>query len=223
MPVEDNRSNTQRAVEELRDMIFRGELGPGSDHLEGELANRLGMSRTPVREAALTLEAQGLVELRPRKGLRILSVSPQDMADIYDVLTELEGLAAARAAKAGYSADELAQLRLAIDDMDAALSVEDRDAWSEADDRFHRELVRLGGNKRVAAIVSVMEDQVRRAKKITLHMRPLPLRSNDDHRALFDAITETDPVRARQVHTEHRTAARAVLLDLLEKHRLKHL
>jgi len=61
-------SNTQRAVEELRALIFSGELGAGTDHLESELADLLGMSRTPIREAALILEAQGLVEMRTRKG-----------------------------------------------------------------------------------------------------------------------------------------------------------
>lgn len=223
MTSNDPRSNTQRAVDELRDMIFRGELGPGSDHLEGELAETLGMSRTPVREAALTLEAQGLVQLRPRKGLRVLAVSPQDMGDIYDVLTELESLAALKAAEQGYSREELNDLRQAIDDMDAALGKGDMDAWSKADDRFHRELVRLGGNKRVENIVMMMEDQVRRAKKITLHMRPRPDRSNSDHRDVLGAIAAGNPVLAHKIHRVHRAEAREVLLGLLEKHRLRHL
>ena len=76
-------SNTQRAADEMRRLIFRGDLAAGSDHLETELAERFGMSRTPVREAALILEAQGLVAVRPRRGVRILSVSPDDMAEIY--------------------------------------------------------------------------------------------------------------------------------------------
>ena len=219
----EGKSNTQRAVEALRNMIFQGELGPGSDHLEGEIAQRLGMSRTPVREAALTLEAQGLVELRPRKGMRVMAVSPQDMADIYDVLTELESLAAAKAAEAGVEDSELQTLRAAIDDMDTALASDDRDAWSRADDRFHKELVRLGGNRRIQNIVAMMEDQVRRAKKITLHIRPLPLRSNDDHRALLEAIAAGDVAKARQIHRTHREDARAVLLEILETHRLRHL
>jgi DNA-binding GntR family transcriptional regulator len=92
-------SNTQRAINELRHLIFTGALPAGSDHLESELAERLGMSRTPVREAALTLDGQGLLEMRPRKGVRILPVSVEDMGEIYDVLTELESLAAEQAAK----------------------------------------------------------------------------------------------------------------------------
>ena len=89
------KSNTQQAQERLRDLIFDGDLAAGTDHLETELADRLGLSRTPIREALVALEAQGLVDIRPRKGVRIRPVSPSDMAEIYDILTELEALAAA--------------------------------------------------------------------------------------------------------------------------------
>lgn len=219
----DQRSNTQRAVDELRDMIFRGDLGPGSSHLEGDLAETLGMSRTPVREAALTLEAQGLVELRPRRGIRVVPVSPQDMSDIYDVLTELESLAAEKAAEQGYTREDLRPMTQAINDMDAALAKQDLTAWSEADDAFHRELVRLSKNERVANIAMMLEDQVRRAKSMTLHMRPSPSRSNDDHRDVLGAIAAGNPVLARRIHSVHRAEAKRIMLDLLEKFRLRHL
>jgi DNA-binding GntR family transcriptional regulator len=130
-------SSSQRAVEELRNLIFSGELAAGSDHLETELATRLNMSRTPVREAALALEAQGLLEMRPRKGVRILALAPHDMREIYEVLTALESVAAYNAANAGYCDRELAGLAGAIDNMDVALDVGDLRAWADADDQFH--------------------------------------------------------------------------------------
>ena len=216
----DSQSNTQRAVAELREMIFQGALSPGSDHLEVELAAKLGMSRTPIREAALTLEAQGLVALRPRRGMRILPLSAEDMAEIYDVMTELESLAAEKAALKSYTADDLTPLAKSIDAMDAALAASDRDAWAQADGCFHQELVRLGGNARIMAIVTMMEDQIRRAKTVTLYMRPLPTASNIDHRAVFDAIAKGDGQAARRIHHAHRKKARDVLVSLLEKHRL---
>ena len=95
-------SSSQRAIQALRAKIFAGDLAAGSDHLESELAELLEMSRTPVREAVLTLEGQGLLEMRPRKGVRILPLSPGDMAEIYDVLTQLESHVTERAAAAGY-------------------------------------------------------------------------------------------------------------------------
>ena len=220
-PVAKPKSSAHRAFDELREMIFSGELLAGSDHLETELAMRLGLSRTPIREAALMLESQGLLELRPRKGVRILPVSAEDMREIYDVLTELESLAAERAAQAGYGAHDLAALSRAIDDMDRAIAAEDLEAWAAADDRFHTELVRLGGNTRVAGIVAMMSAQVRRARRATLWIRPLPTQSNEDHRRVLTAIAEGNADEARRLHRAHRQAAKETLVELLEKFRLQ--
>lgn len=216
-------SSSQRAIQELRERIFSGELSAGSDHLESELASLLEMSRTPVREAVLTLESQGLLELRPRKGVRILPLSPDDMAEIYDVLTELEGLAAEQAALAGYGEMDLAFLAKTIDDMDKAIAASDLDAWADADDRFHAELVRLGRNSRIETIVGMMSDQVRRARMTTLFMRPLPTKSNEDHRKVYDAIRNGEARMARETHRDHRQHAKSIIIELLQKHRLKYL
>jgi DNA-binding GntR family transcriptional regulator len=216
-------SSGQRAAAELRRLVFDGTLPPGSVHLESELAERLGMSRTPVREAMAALAAQGLVETRPRRGMRVLPLSPQDMGEIYDILTELESLAAEKAAGKDYGARDLDTLRRSIDQMDAALARDDLAAWAEADDDFHAELVRLGGNGRMVAIVAMMVDQVRRARAVTLHMRPVPLRSNEDHRRVFEAIAARRAQEARRLHHAHRSAARDILIALLERHRLNQI
>lgn len=217
------KNNSAIAVEKLRALIFSGELPAGSNHLESELALRLGMSRTPVREAALMLEAQGLLEVRARKGVRILPISVQDMEEIYDVLTVLESMAAGQAAEADLDDDALRGLTQAIADMDAALAEEDRDAWAEADDRFHTELVCLGGNSRIVSIVALMADQVRRARAMTLYLRPLPVQSNADHRAVLEAIAAGDGEQARSLHQTHRMAAKETLVSLLEQNRLRML
>ncbi|WP_298938627.1 GntR family transcriptional regulator, partial [uncultured Ruegeria sp.] len=162
------------------------------------------MSRTPVREAALMLESRGLLEMRPRKGVRILPVSSEDMREIYDILTELESLAAQRAAEAGYSEQDLKVLEQSIAQMDQAIETENLEAWAEADELFHQELVRLGRNHRIEAIVAMMSDQVRRARTTTLFIRPLPVQSNEDHRAVLRAIQEGKANEARERHRQHR-------------------
>ena len=215
------KSQGLRAVEDLRALIFSGDLAAGTDHLESELAERLGMSRTPVREATRMLEAQGLLEVRPRRGVRILAISPADMREIYEVLTELESLAAFRVAKAGHGPEELASLAGSLDEMEAALDDGDRERWAAADTVFHDELVRLAGNSRISAIVGNFNDQVRRARAVTLHMRPPPARSNADHRALYEAILRGDGEAARSIHWAHRTEASRMLTGLLESYGLK--
>lgn len=214
------KSNSAIAVEELRNLIFSGALPAGSDHLESELAARLGMSRTPVREAALLLEGQGLLQVRARKGVRILPISIDDMIEIYDVLTELESMSAAKAAEKRYQSDDLMTLETTINDMENALASGDRDAWAAADDAFHTELTRLGGNSRVMSIAALMGDQVRRAKAVTLYMRPLPTQSNKDHRSVVEAIRVGDTKKAHDIHYAHRAAAKDVLINLLRQNRL---
>lgn len=217
------RSATHVAMHQIRQLIFSGELVADSNHLETELATRLGMSRTPVREATLMLQAQGLLEVQPRKGIKIKSITVQDMADIYELLTALECLAAKRAAEAGFVNKELKAMRDTIKEMDSALAAQNREAWAEADEAFHRELIRLGGNKHIENIVKMVNDQIRRARAITLNMRPLPTKSNKDHRKLCQAILKGDAAMAVDVHRRHREAASELLVGILNSSGLKRI
>ena len=211
-------SQTQRALAALRDLVINNRLAPGSSHLETELAEMIGVSRTPVREAALILETQGLVEVRPRRGIRVLPLSPQDMDEIYQILTELEGLAAEQAAARSLSNEEISAVEDALSDMDDALEVDDREAWAKADKRFHGLLVAMSGNRRLMAAVDAYNDQVHRARLLTASLRPAPNQSNLDHRRLFEAIKTGDGKAARAIHTEHRNVAKALIIELLSKY-----
>ncbi len=217
--VEDRpRSQADRAAAALKRMILSNEMPPGSNHLESELAVMLGMSRTPIREAALALANGGLVEIRPRHGLRVLPLTAEDMEEIYQILTELEPLAAQLvASRDGVALDGL---EACIEEMEDALAREDRLAWAAADDRFHARLVDLAGNRRLASIVATYSDQVHRARMLTLHMRPLPTQSNEDHRALLEAIRHGDGESAREIHHAHRLRAKELMLGLLQRNGL---
>lgn len=208
-------SATARAYLEIKARILDNELMPGSSHLEQDLAQSLGMSRTPVREALIRLADERLVEIRPRHGVRVLPVSVEDMRDIYELLTELEALAARRAAELGLSAAEIAALEAAVAEMDGALARDDLEAWSSADTRFHDLLVAASHNKRLVAAVKLCLDQVHRARRYTLGLRPKPSASNDDHRAVVAAIRARDAAMAHRVHHEHRARAGKLLLELL--------
>jgi DNA-binding GntR family transcriptional regulator len=212
------QSQTQRAVARLHEMVISNKLAPGSNHLETELAEMLGMSRTPVREAAIILEGQGLVEVRPRRGVRILPISPADMEEIYSILTELESLAAYQVASKHIDPRDLAELKAHIEEMESALESDDRLAWARADDRFHRKLIKLAGNRRLETIVSTYSDQVHRARLLTLYIRPAPHASNADHRALVDAIAKGDAELAREIHRRHRIGAKEMMIKLIASH-----
>ncbi len=208
---------TQRAYQELRRRILDNTMPAGQQYLEQELAVALGVSRTPVREALIRLAEERLIEVRPRHGARVLPVSASDMQEIYEILGELEALAARRVAERGLNAIGLGELESAVADMDTALSRDDLKAWAAADQRFHERLVALSGNSRLIAVVQTFTDQVHRARMQTLTQRPKPTASNRDHGDLVAAIRDRDGERAYTIHRRHRAVAGAMLVALLDR------
>ncbi|WP_421938161.1 GntR family transcriptional regulator [Pelagibius sp.] len=150
-------SQSERAYQELKRRILDNEMPAGFQALEQELAELLGMSRTPVREALIRLAKEGIVEVRPRHGMRILPISVADMREIYEILTGLESTAAEIVAERGLDHDSLGTLRRAVEDMDSALADDDLRAWAEADERFHNLLVEFSGNERQRAAACLGE------------------------------------------------------------------
>lgn len=215
-------SHSQIALDLLRELIFSGELPAGTDHLESELAQRLNMSRTPIREATLLLEAQGLLKIRARKGVRIMSLTVKDMDEIYEILTELESIAAFSAARGKHDPKMLSKLKICVEKMERSIEDESREAWANADENFHNELVKLGGNKRIQLLVENFNDQVRRVRNMTLYLRPLPSKSNQDHRELYDAIAAGKATEARKIHRRHRIQTGKMLIELLKNNGFKY-
>ncbi|KGT88705.1 GntR family transcriptional regulator [Enterobacter cancerogenus] len=203
------------AYGKLKKLILDGQLPAGTQLLEQEAAEKLSMSRTPVREAMIRLQQEGMVEIRPRHGMRILPVSAEDMNEIYQVLTSLEGTAVALLAENGLSKSQLAALDRALNNMDAALNADDLRAWADADELFHSKLVEFSSNKRLINMVSQLWEQSHRSRLITLRMRPKPTDSNDEHRQLLAAIVAKDTVLARELHESHRKKAGKLLVRLL--------
>ena len=217
------QSRVGDAYERLKDEIRTNRMAPGYQAPEPEIALRLGMSRTPVREALIRLEAEGLVELVPRRGARVLPIRADDMKEIYEILTALEPAAAANLAARKPSAEELAPLELATAEMEAALEAEDLDAWAEADDRFHRALLALHGNQRLQGFVNALFDQAHRARIVTLRMRGMPTKSTEEHRQIVEHLLAGDAEAVREAFRAHRQRASEELLSILEKYRLEQL
>jgi len=210
-------SLTDKAYGEIRRRILDNELATGTQMLEREVADLLSMSRTPVREALIRLAEDGLVEVRPRHGMRVLPVSPDDMREIYEVLTSLEVTAIGVLAEKGLDAAQLELLESAVAAMDQALLRNDLTAWAVADERFHHIVVDLAGNQRLTAIVSTLWDQAHRLRMATLALRPPPTTSNDDHRAVINALKRGQGYAACRIHREHRQKSGDLLVSLLEK------
>jgi DNA-binding GntR family transcriptional regulator len=216
-------SLVEQAYEAIRIRILDNVFPPGYQALEAELAAALGISRTPVREALIRLQKEGLVEVVPRHGMRVLPVSPADMAEIYLVLSALESAAVELVAARGPAEAELKPLIQATRDMDRALKADDLDAWAAADERFHRTLMDLAGNRMLKETVENFWDRAHRARMVTLRLRPKPVSSTREHTELVERLRAGDAQGAVEVNRAHRARASRELLALFETLRLQQL
>ncbi len=216
-------SQTERAYEQIKRRILENDMAAGFQVLEQQLAQMLDMSRTPVREALIRLAEEGMVEVRPRHGMRVLPVSADDMREIYEILTSLESTAAELVAARGVSDAELAELKRAVAEMDAALERDDLRHWAQADEKFHMLLVKYSGNARLLSLVNSFWEQTHRVRLVTLRLRPKPVNSNKDHAAVVDAIAQGDREAARRLHHRHRVKNGKMLVALLKEHGLTQL
>jgi DNA-binding GntR family transcriptional regulator len=208
------------AYVQIRRRILDIEWPPGHRALEQEVAQALGMSRTPVREALIRLKNEGLVEVIPRHGMRVLPVSPNDMREIYQILTALECMAAELLASRKPSDNDLKPLVDATKAMDQALKAEDLDAWAAADERFHAHLVDLAGNRQLQATVLNYWDRAHRARMFTLRLRPKPVNSTKEHMQMVERLLAGDAEGAARVTRAHRERANRELVTIFEHFKL---
>ncbi len=208
-PVETAEDTQRRpmgelAYSELKREIIDGDLVPASQWLEEELAGRLGMSRTPVREALVRLEQEGFVQITPRRGIRVRELTRRDVLEVNEVLECLELQAVERLAARGVGADEMARLDATIAGMDDALAREDVHGWARADYAFHRLIIDLAGNRHLESVATTFLDKAHRFRVKTLELRARPLKSTSSHAATVEAIRRMDVEMALDIHRLHK-------------------
>ncbi len=216
-------SMADAAYIQIRQRILDNLWPPGHRALEQEVALALGMSRTPVREAMVRLSNEGLVEVIPRHGMRVLPMSATDMREIYEILTALEGMAVEILAGRKPSDAELQPLIDSTRAMDRALKVDDLDAWAAADERFHGALIELAGNRQLQVTVLNYWDRAHRARMFTLKLRPKPVNSTKEHMQMVERLRAGDVQGASLVNRHHRERASRELLAIFERFRLNQL
>lgn len=209
----------------LKTAIRENTFAPGYQGSEQEIATRLGMSRTPVHEAVIRLQEEGLVRVLPRRGVMVAAISTADMREIYEVIIALESAAAELLAERpeGERLPIAAELESVNAEMEASLAADDLTAWAQADGRFHQLLIERCGNRRLARMVHTVMDQSHRARMLTIRLRPKPTGSVAEHRAVVEAIRQGNAARARELAKEHRARARDQVLPLLDQIGMRHL
>ena len=190
--------------EAIRALVIDGELRPGDRLVERQLADRLGVSRVPVREALQQLAREGFAEERPTRGMVVSRLSEDDIDALFQVRDALEGVVCQRAAAADDAA--LAHLDAVVRRTADALSRGDLRAAVESNAAFHEALVDLAG----PVLASVMEPVAGRMRWL-LSQHEDPAAMNADHDAIARALRERDVKTARRLCRGHLAASRAAV------------
>jgi DNA-binding GntR family transcriptional regulator len=222
---EKRPSLVEDAYKALKDAIRNNVFPPGYQGSEQEIALRLGMSRTPVHEAIIRLQEDGLVRVLSKRGVTVCPLAPEDIREIYEVIIAIEAMAAELLAalpdeERHRVADELEG---ATSGMEQALQKDDLLGWAAADDLFHRTLVERCRNSRIRRIAQTVTDQAHRARMVTLKLRSRPTGSIAAHRDIIAAIRKGKAVEAHRHARQHRIGARDELVPLIVSVGIKHL
>ncbi|KYO67284.1 GntR family transcriptional regulator [Thermovenabulum gondwanense] len=200
----------------LREAIISGELKPGERLMEVQLAEEMGVSRTPVREAIRKLELEGLVVMVPRKGAYVAGLSMKDAADVFEVRQSLEGLAAALAAER-ITDEEIESLERVLLEINDAAEKNDLDLIIQKDAEFHNILFKASRNDRLVQIISNLKEQIDRFRIQSFENPGRLKKLMEEHKKIVEAITERNVEKAKKLAEEHIEKVENNVMDILRK------
>lgn len=198
---------------ELERMIVAGELKGGDRLNENALAERLGVSRGPIREACRGLEQSGLVEVQVNRGTFVRQVGLQQALDIYDLRGALFGFAG-RTLAARITEAQLARLRALVDAMDKA--IDNIDAYYPLNVEYHATLVEFCGNAHLSMTYRNLAKELHLFRRRGLVSEGVMQVSNSEHRAILEALDARDPQQASQLMEAHILAGKGRLMRTIE-------
>jgi DNA-binding GntR family transcriptional regulator len=210
LPLRDVVFNT------LRDAILRGELEPGQRLLEIQLAKKLGVSRTPIREAIRKLELEGLVSMIPRKGAIVASITQEDLRDVLEVRTVLESLAVELACQKR-TEEDLDALRLAEVGFRKEINSNSPTMIATKDAAFHDVIYKMTGNQRLIQILNNLREQMYRYRLEYIKDEAKRLVLVKEHSEIVDAIKRRDEKTAKEVIVKHIINQKATIMENLKK------
>lgn len=214
----ENNVNSLRGkvFNQLQNEILNGKYQVGDSLIETRLSDELGVSRTPIREALRQLELEGLVQSIPNKGAIVKGISSQDIEDIYTIRMRIEGLAARWAAEK-ITAQELVELKDAIDLEEFYTIKNDTEHLMQFDSKFHDIIFKASKSKPLMHTLSTFHHYVQRARNIAFGS---PIRAKEvleEHKAIYSAIAEGDAEKAERLTTDHIRNASINLLKQSKK------
>ena len=200
----------------LREAILSGDLPSGTPLRQVQLAAQLAISRTPLREALMKLEQEGLIELLPGGGLRVALLDLDEAVELYDIREVLDGLAARLAAqRTGDGGLRHLEQHLAL--MKECLSGQDAHRWFVGHVAFHDGIFRASGNGRLQALSSVVRLSIQRFHPVLLTTPNRLADAYQEHREIFEAIRAHDPEASERLARAHIAHAKEIVLKVMSR------
>lgn len=196
LPLRDVVFNT------LRKAILTGQLKPGERLMEVHLANRLGVSRTPIREAIRKLELEGLVIMIPRRGAEVAQITEKSLNDVLEVRRALDVLSVELACER-ITEEEMAALKKACDDFERATKGKDASVIARADVALHDIIVQATGNQRLQQLVNNLSEQMYRYRFVYIKDESQHEKLVTEHKEIYESILNRDKERASRAAKLH--------------------
>lgn len=198
----ESYSLSGRVFHRIREDILSGKYLQNEELREKAIADELGVSRTPVREALRQLELEGLVTIIPNKGASVVGISSKDIQDIYEIRSLLEGLCA-KWASANITAEQLDELDENIFLSEFHLQKQHFEQVLELDNKFHDILYTASNSKMLNHVLSDFHHYVERVRKVTLGKSERAEKSIEEHKKIVEALRNRDACKAEKLANEH--------------------
>ncbi len=209
-----NRSSlSQQAIDLLREQIYNHKLAPGQRLDEAVLAEQLGISRTPLREALKVLSAEGLVDLQPHKGCFVTELTLRDMEEIFPIMATLEGRVAHEVASKRTPA-QLKALDALHEKLEKHAAVDDVNRYYETNYVFHDQLQECAGNRWLQIVIGDLRKLLKLSRHHSLRLEGRLAASLAEHRALMKALHRQDADAAEQIMRGHLLAQLEALREM---------
>ncbi len=200
----------------LEEAILQGKIKQGDRLIEEDLAGKLGISRAPIREALRMMQKEGLIVISPRKGAFVNSISPEDIAEIYEVSSALEGLAV-KLFCTRCPDEELKALQQLYAGMEEQVKKKNIVQYRKLNRQFHEALIHGSRNKRIKEICGILQKQISWFQNMNLSMQSRMEISLQEHKHIIDAFLAQDPETAGNAACEHITRAANAFLGMADK------
>ena len=208
------KSAGQHVFEYLKQAIIRGGIVPGSRLVESRIADSIGVSRTPVREALHKLGSQGFLKKLPAGGFTVLGLTSQDIDETFGIRSVLESYAARLAAE-NHTPEGLAGLEKKIQEYQNCLELGQAAELEKINTRFHELLYTLSNSPRLIKMINDLKAQIHRFRHIILSRENMARQSNQDHRRMVAAIRAHDADGVEKLVREHILRGKAAVLEQL--------